>query len=144
MNDTLERFRLAQARDYSLALSEIRSGCKRSHWMWYIFPQLTGLGKSSTSLYYGIADLEEAKAFLRDPVLGSHLRECSVALLKLESNDARMVLGSSDHRKLRSSMTLFAMADPYETVFVAVLEKFFQGSYDVRTLKMLGIEPEGL
>ena len=135
----LGRFVSAQRRDYLTALEEIRQGRKRSHWMWYIFPQLRGLGMSSTSYFYGIENLGEAKAFLDDPYLGGNLREISGALLALDSSDARSVMGSPDDLKLRSSMTLFALAAPEEPVFKNVLDKFYRGLQDPATLRILGL-----
>ncbi len=136
-NYDLSRFLSAQSTAYPIALAEIRNGRKQSHWMWYIFPQLKGLGRSAMSEYYGIQDLEEAKAFLNDPCLGANLREISGALLQLGTKDARAVMGRPDDRKLKSSMTLFHMAAPGEPVFHDVLEKFFQGKPDWRTINML-------
>lgn len=138
----LERFISAHRINYDQALSEIRNGKKRSHWMWYIFPQLKGLGCSSTSDYYGIENLEEAKCFLKDEYLGAHLIEISSALLILDSNDARMVMGKPDDKKLKSSMTLFSAAAPQEKVFLRVLEKYFNGRPDYRTLGKLGLKDD--
>lgn len=135
----LRRFISAQKQDYLTALEEIRRGRKRSHWMWYIFPQLRGLGMSSTSYFYGIESLEEARAFLDDPYLGRNLREISQALLSLDTGDARSVMGSPDDLKLRSSMTLFSLAAPEEPVFKKVLEKFYRGVQDPATLRILGL-----
>ena len=135
----LRRFISAQKQDYLTALEEIRRGRKRSHWMWYIFPQLWGLGMSSTSYFYGIESLEEARAFLDDPYLGGNLREISQALLSLDTGDARSVMGSPDDLKLRSSMTLFSLAAPEEPVFKKVLEKFYRGVQDPATLRILGL-----
>ena len=135
----LRRFISAQKQDYLTALEEIRRGRKRSHWMWYIFPQLRGLGMSSTSYFYGIENLEEAKAFLDDPFLGKNLIEISEALLSLDNSDARSVMGSPDDLKLRSSMTLFSLAAPEEPVFKKVLEKFYRGVQDPATLRILGL-----
>ena len=140
MKYDLSKFVLAQRSYYSTALSEMKNGRKASHWMWYIFPQLKGLGKSSTSSYYGITDLEEAKDFLNDAYLGSNLLEISSALLEIECNDASKVMGKPDDLKLKSSMTLFACADPENAVFEKVLEKFYNGHKDGRTLKMLSKE----
>ena len=136
----LSRFHKAQEGDcanYSDALSEIRAGHKCSHWIWYIFPQLRGLGVSWMSDYYGIENLEEAKAYLGDPDLRSRLLEISGELLRLDSCDPREVMGAPDDRKLRSSMTLFSMADPGETVFHKVLEKYYNGIPDRKTVDML-------
>lgn len=135
----ISRFTLAHRTNYSYALEEIRNGKKINHWMWYIFPQLRGLGHSSMSEFYGIVDAEEAKAFLQDDYLGSHLREISTALLHLPGNDARAVMGRPDDMKLRSCMTLFSIVAPDETVFSEVLKKYFDGRPDFRTQKMLGI-----
>ena len=143
MASDLSRFLKAQERDYARALSEIRSGRKRSHWMWYIFPQLKGLGYSSTSQYYGIRNLEEAKAYLQHPVLGPRLVEISEALLTLDTDDAGAVMGYPDNLKLHSCMTLFELAaydlaSPEAPVFSRVLEKFFAGHQDRRTRELLG------
>lgn len=143
MNDSvnLERFIKAQQNfgTYQTALSEIKNGHKETHWMWYIFPQMLGLGISSTSQYYAIHSLEEARAFLNDPYLGNNLAEISQALLGLESNNAYSIFGSPDDLKLRSSMTLFAVAAGEDSVFAKVLDKFFDGKYDAMTLKLLGL-----
>ena len=134
----LERFVQAQKYDYDTALREIRSGRKRSHWMWYIFPQLQGLGYSSTAQYYGIRDLEEAQDYMEHPVLGPRLVEISEALLVLDTSDASAVMGYPDDLKLRSSMTLFELAAPEQPVFGQVLEKYYSGHRDRRTLELLG------
>ena len=140
MRDRLERFIEPQEQDYEQALKEIRNGRKVSHWIWYIFPQLRGLGKSYMSDYYGIRDLDEAKAFLQDPYLGNHLQKISEALLNLDNDNATQIMGRPDDMKLKSSMTLFACADPENAVFEKVLEKFYNGHKDGRTLKMLSKE----
>ena len=137
MKDELSRFREAQKRDYERALSEIRSGRKRSHWMWYIFPQLKGLGVSSTAEYYGISGLKEAQDFLKDEYLGANLRKISAALLELGTDDALSVFGTPDNLKLCSSMTLFSRLEGGTSVFRKVLDKFFQGKEDGRTLELL-------
>ena len=134
----LDRFRRAQDGDYETALREIRNGRKRSHWMWYIFPQLKGLGFSSTAEYYGVRDLEEARDYMEDPVLSTRLVEISGALLELDSSDPTAVLGYPDDLKLRSCMTLFELAAPDQPVFARVLEKFYGGRRDSRTLSLLG------
>lgn len=126
----LERFKKAQKHDYKQALLEIKKGKKETHWMWYIFPQLADLGYSCMSQYYGIEDIEEARAYLKDPVLGSRLKEISLAFLNLRTNDAEAVLGELDALKLQSSMTLFEEADPDEAVFSMILEKYFVGQRD--------------
>lgn len=133
----LNRFLKAQERDYDTALSEIRSGRKRSHWIWYIFPQVKGLGFSSTSEFYGIDGLAEAKAYMENEALRRRLIEISEALLALESSDAGDVMGYPDDLKLKSSMTLFEEAAPEEKIFLKVLDKFFGGKKDERTLEIL-------
>jgi uncharacterized protein (DUF1810 family) len=137
MEKGLERFRKAQKNSYDTALREIKNGQKRSHWMWYIFPQIAGLGYSQTAQYYAIADLDEAKEFLKDDMLGKNIVEISEALLEVESNDATHVMGWPDDLKLRSSMTLFALADPECDVFRNVLDKFYGGEMDERTIELL-------
>ncbi len=133
----LDRFLNAQKRDYSIALSEIQNGRKRSHWMWYIFPQVTGLGYSETSRHYAIQNLDEAAAYLGHPVLGNRLIEISTALLNLPSNNAGAVFGSPDDMKLKSSMTLFASVPGADVVFEKVLEKYFNGQKDKATINIL-------
>ena len=133
----LKRFLDAQEGDYEQALREILSGRKRSHWIWYIFPQLKALGYSSTAKYYGIRDLDEAKAYLAEPTLRSRLIEISEALLTLPENDPSIVMGYPDDLKLRSSMTLFLAADPDCPVFQLVLDKYYGGKPDPRTLELL-------
>lgn len=132
----LSRFHKAQQGSYETALAEIRSGRKRSHWIWYIFPQIQGLGFSSTAQYYAIENLEEAKAYLADPVLRERLLEISNALLALGSCDPSEVMGYPDDLKLRSSMTLFSLAEPECTVFRDVLDKFYNGQEDSRTIAL--------
>ena len=132
----LSRFHKAQKGSYETALAEICAGRKRSHWIWYIFPQIQGLGYSSTAQYYAIEDLEEAKAYLADPVLRERLLEISNALLALDSCDPSDVMGYPDDLKLRSSMTLFSLADPECTVFRDVLEKYYDGREDPRTIAL--------
>ena len=133
----LERFYKAQEYDYETALSEIRNGRKESHWMWYIFPQITGLGRSTKAEYYAIKSKEEAKGYIEDPVLGKRLIEISQALFQIESDDAEMVMGWPDNLKLRSCMTLFAEVAPEQPVFRNVLEKFYDGEMDGKTLDIL-------
>ena len=133
----LSRFIKAQETDYERALSEIRSGHKRSHWIWYIFPQIDGLGFSSTAQYYAIKDREEAEDYLKNDLLRERLVEISEALLQLESNDAGDVMGYPDDLKLRSSMTLFHEVAPEIDVFQKVLDKFFEGKPDQRTIELL-------
>lgn len=140
MNYEISRFMKAHQSDYQRALSEIKNGKKVSHWMWYIFPQMKGLGHSSMSEYYGIRDLDEARVYLADPVLGKHLIEICEALLSLDTDDAAEVMGQPDDRKLKSSMTLFDAATESLDVFQMVLDKYYHGKKDCRTLKMLGIK----
>ena len=140
MDNDLERFLIAQQTYYRIALQEIKSGQKRSHWMWFIFPQIAGLGYSETARYYAIKDMGEAKAYMEDYTLSSNLIEISQALLDVDSDDATAVMGWPDNLKLKSSMTLFACADPENAVFEKVLEKFYNGHKDGRTLKMLSKE----
>lgn len=134
----LNRFVRAQATDYECALSEIRNGEKRSHWMWYIFPQFDGLGFSATSRRYAIKSIEEARAYLNHPVLGPRLTECFEAVLGLERHSAFDIFGSPDDMKLRSCATLFAHVSASGSVFEGVLDKFFAGERDNRTLGLLG------
>ncbi len=138
MNNSLERFLVAQEYSYDTALREIRAGRKRSHWMWYIFPQIAGLGMSYTAQLYAIADINEARQYIEHPVLGARLIEISRALLTLESSDAAAVMGYPDDLKLRSCMTLFAQVSD-DPVFPAVLDKFYGGRADTRTLSILGL-----
>lgn len=133
----LKRFTDAQERDYETALSEIKNGRKRSHWMWYIFPQVKGLGFSATSQYYGITSLDEAKVFLQHPVLGPRLISICKALLALDTDNATQVFGNPDDLKLRSSMTLFAAVAGSDKVFENVLQKFFDGKPDQQSLAIL-------
>ena len=133
----LNRFIDAHLRDYPNALSEVKIGRKQSHWMWYIFPQIAGLGSTEISNYYAIQDIEEAKAYMEEPLLRAHLLEISEALLELETNDANRIFGFPDDMKLKSSMTLFAEACPQEEVFQKVLDKFFNGIKDQKTVNLL-------
>lgn len=133
----LERFYKAQEHDYETALSEIRNGRKESHWMWYIFPQVAGLGRSTMAEYYAIRSREEAKAYIEDPLLGKRLIEISQALLQVESDDTGKVMGWPDNLKLWSCMTLFAEVAPEQPVFRNVLEKFYDGEMDGKTLDIL-------
>ena len=137
MEDNLGRFVKAQQSYYQTALQEIKKGRKESHWMWFIFPQIKGLGYSETAKFYGIRDIREAKLYLEQPQLRKDLLEISGELLKLESNDAEQVMGWPDHLKLRSSMTLFAEAEPDCEVFQRVLDKFFHGEKDQKTMEIL-------
>jgi uncharacterized protein (DUF1810 family) len=132
----LDRFVSAQASVYPSALSELTAGRKRTHWMWFIFPQIAGLGSSPAAQRYAIASLDEARAYLAHPVLGPRLRECADALLAVDGKSAEEILGYPDDLKLRSSMTLFARAADDPDVFEAVLERYYDGP-DPRTLALL-------
>jgi uncharacterized protein (DUF1810 family) len=136
----LSRFVDAQNRhgSYQDALSELRTGRKLTHWMWYIFPQVKGLGRSWNANEYAIGSLAEAQAYLRHPLLGPRLVECSHLLLAVEGKSAREIFGATDEMKLRSSMTLFARADPQRVVFRQVLDRYFQGAEDTETTRRLG------
>jgi uncharacterized protein (DUF1810 family) len=136
----LDRFLEAQdAGDtYDQALAELGAGRKRSHWMWFVFPQLAGLGRSPTARHYALRDLDEARAYAAHPVLGARLRECCEALLGQPDADPVAVLGPVDAMKLRSSMTLFAAAAPDEPVYRAVLDRFHGGEDDPATVRLLG------
>ena len=135
----LDRFLDAQRGDYAAALAEVRRGRKTSHWMWYIFPQIAGLGQSSTARYYSIRDLEEAREYYAHPVLGQRLREISGVLLDLRGSDPVAVFGGIDSMKLKSSMTLFAVAAPDDPLFRQVLDKYYGGEQDALTLRILGL-----
>jgi uncharacterized protein (DUF1810 family) len=134
----LERFVKAQAGSYATALAEIRAGRKRSHWIWFVFPQLRGLGTSSTSEYYGIRGIDEARAYLGHPILGPRLAQSAEALLSLEGRSASVILPYPDDLKLRSSMTLFERAAGPGSVFARVLDRYYGGNRDERTLRLLG------
>ena len=136
-NHDLTRFVDAQHSHYEDALAELRAGYKQSHWMWFIFPQIAGLGRSPMAERYAIADLDEAVAYLQHPLLGPRLEECAQALLQHSGRTARQILGSPDDLKLRSSMTLFAVAAPENTTFQQVLDVFYDGKADLETLKRL-------
>jgi uncharacterized protein (DUF1810 family) len=133
----LQRFLDAQAPVYEQARRELETGRKQSHWMWFIFPQIAGLGQSSMSIRFAIAALDEAKAYLAQPLLGARLRECARLTLAVEGKTAREVFGSIDAVKFRSSMTLFARAAPDEELFQRCLDKYFAGDADPATLARL-------
>lgn len=133
----LERFKKAQEDTYDTALREIKSGRKTGHWMWYIFPQIAGLGMTETSRYYAIKDIKEASDFLMDQQLGFRLSQICEALLQLDNSDAQDILGRPDDLKLRSSMTLFDAVPATFPVFAQVLDKFYNGERDARTLQLL-------
>lgn len=137
----LSRFVEAQATTYQTALAELRRGRKASHWMWFVFPQIQGLGPSPTARLYAIADLAEARAYLDHPVLGPRLLEVVTAINALPGDDAHAVFGSPDDLKLRSCLTLFQAAAPDEPVFGQALAKYFGGAPDPRTLERLAAKP---
>jgi uncharacterized protein (DUF1810 family) len=134
----LQRFVDAQEHVIDGALHELRAGRKTGHWIWFVFPQVAGLGHSELSRYYAIGSLDEAREYLAHPELGSRLRECAAALLAVESRTAEQVLGPVDAAKVRSSMTLFHRVDPDEPLFRAVLERYYAGIPDPRTDELLG------
>ena len=134
---SLQRFIDAQQSDYETALSEIKRGRKQSHWMWYIFPQIQGLGFSATSKLYAIRNLQEAQEYLNHPLLGKRLKEITDALINLPSNNAHEIFGSPDDVKLKSSMTLFASLPDADPVFESALKKFFKGEKDAKTLSII-------
>ncbi|CCH53639.1 Protein of unknown function DUF1810 [Fibrisoma limi BUZ 3] len=138
-DDTLKRFLEAQANDYTTALAEMKNGRKQSHWIWYIFPQIAGLGFSEMAKYYSIRDLNEATAYLNHPVLGSRLIEITRTLLQIDGKTATQIMGTPDDLKLRSCMTLFSQVPGADPVFQAVIDKLFAGAPDRRTLDKLKI-----
>lgn len=142
MSTDIKRFTEAQEKHFEQALSEIKAGRKRSHWMWYIFPQVKGLGYSETAKFYAIEDIDEAKVFLNDEYLGGNLREICSALLNLKTDNVDDIFGYPDDLKLRSSMTLFVVASNGEQIFMDVLTKYFQGKLDTATFEMLKTQEE--
>jgi len=138
----LSRFLQAQEGDYERARSEIMSGQKRTHWMWYVFPQLDGLASSLTSKHYSIKGVAEAKAYLDHPVLGPRLLELVEAVIRVEGRSVRDIFGSPDDLKLRSCATLFACVSPPDSVFDRLLSKYYRGERDRATLRLLGFELE--
>ncbi len=139
MSIDLSRYIDAQEQYYDLALAEIKAGQKQGHWMWFIFPQIAGLGLSENSKFYAIKSMQEAKAYLEHPVLGKRLNEITSLLLELDTNNARLIFGSPDDLKLHSCMTLFAIADEEkpDNVFGRVIAKYFMGKYDRNTVHIL-------
>ena len=133
----LERFVRAQAGIYDQVVAELRGGRKRTHWMWFIFPQIDGLGFSATTKHYAIKSVAEARAYLAHPVLGPRLQECSEVVLAVEGRGVSDIFGYPDDMKLKSSMTLFAQVSGPDSVFVRVLDKYFGGEGDSRTLELL-------
>jgi len=134
---SLERFVTAQAQIYPRVMAELKAGCKQSHWMWFIFPQIVGLGFSEMSQRFGISSIEEARAYLAHPVLGPRLIECASVVAGTSGRTAEQIFGDIDAIKLRSSMTLFHRAAPEEPVLVQILERFFGGQPDAATDRLL-------
>lgn len=133
----LERFVAAQASVYPTALAELEAGAKRSHWMWFVFPQLAGLGQSATARLYGISGLAEARAYLDHPVLGPRLLACVAAVMRVQGRSAHQIFGAPDDLKFRSSLTLFGRASPAPEPFQAALDRYCEGEPDPRTLALL-------
>ena len=134
---SLERFVTAQEGVYSRALAELKAGRKQSHWMWFIFPQIAGLGHSAMAQMYAIASLDEARDYLAHPLLAPRLRECCEAVQAVDGRSAHAIFGSPDDLKFRSSLTLFAKAAPDEPLFRALLKKYYGGEADPLTLQKL-------
>lgn len=137
MKNNLERFIEAQKNTYNQALQEIKNGQKESHWIWYVFPQIKGLGHSESANYYAIEDLEEATNYLKNPLLCERLIEISKALLEVEGKTAIEILGYVDAMKVKSSMTLFHLANPKEKTYIEVLNKYYDGEKDEKTIQIL-------
>lgn len=137
MENSLERFLKAQQYSYEIALQEIKNARKESHWIWYIFPQIKGLGKSNTAEYYGIENFEEAKRYIENPLLKQRLLEISTALLSVEGKTIEQILGYVDAMKVKSSMTLFQTVDKEERIYTDVLNKYYNGEQDEKTLEIL-------
>jgi uncharacterized protein (DUF1810 family) len=133
----LQRFIEAQRPVYAQVLAELAAGAKTSHWMWFVFPQLKGLGRSGTARHFGIASRAEAEAYWRHPVLGARLKECSALMLAATGKTAHQILGSPDDLKFRSSMTLFAQVAPEHPVFGQALDRYFGGAADPATIELL-------
>lgn len=137
----LERFRTAQASDFAAACAEMRDGRKRSHWIWYVFPQLAALGRSDIARHYGIGSLDEARAYLADPELGRNLSAAAAAALSSGERDPHRLFGSPDNLKVRSSLTLFLAADPSQAILRQALDTFYDGEPDDLTLNLLCVDP---
>ena len=135
----LERFVSAQELVYSTVVSELRNGRKANHWMWFIFPQIDGLGSSPTARHYAIRSLDEAGAYLAHPVLGSRLIECTGLVNNVEGKSLRQIFGSPDDMKFHSSVTLFSLIEPRDSAFERALSKYFDGELDERTIAILGV-----
>lgn len=136
----LHRFIEAQNGVYEQALAELKTGRKRSHWMWFIFPQIAGLGTSSMAEKYAIRSAEEASAYLADPILGSRLLRCVEAILSINDRSAHDIMGAPDDLKLRSSMTLFAAVSDHGSPFHKAIERFYDGKFDERTISILSAD----
>lgn len=136
----LQRFTDAQEGVYQRALKEIKNGRKQSHWMWFIFPQVAGLGFSETTRFYAVKDKTEASLYMQDPVLGSRLIEISQALLDIEGRSANQIFGSPDDLKLKSCMTLFSSLPDANPVFESVINKYYNGTKDARTLEIVNVQ----
>jgi len=134
----LNRFIEAQKKNYNQALKEIRNGRKLTHWVWYIFPQIKGLGMSDTAIYYGISNLDEAKEYLKNDYLRDNLIEISQALLDLDGNNPTNILGYPDDLKVKSCMTLFYYAESNIDVFKKVIDKYYNGKFDTKTISLIG------
>ncbi|WP_041758299.1 DUF1810 domain-containing protein [Psychroflexus torquis] len=139
MKNSVDRFLEPSNRMFGMALAEVKNGKKQSHWMWYIFPQLKGIGKTTTSYYYGISSLEEARDFLKHPILGSRLYEITQALLEVKGKTAFEIFGTPDYLKLKSCMTLFKLAAPQESVFQEVINTYYMGYDDELTRMKLNL-----
>lgn len=133
----LSRFTSAQEKNYHSAIAELKRGHKRTHWMWYVFPQVDGLAKSTTAKYYAIKSIEEARQYLNHPILATRLLECAEAVLAVRGRSVSQIFGSPDDLKLKSSMTLFAYLAAEPSLFVRILDKYFDGERDVKTLHIL-------
>ncbi len=136
----LQRFVDAQAAVFKRVLAELRQGQKQSHWMWFVFPQISGLGRSETARHFALSGLDEARAYLQHPLLGPRLEQCAQIIAPQSQRSARQLFGTPDDLKLHSSMTLFAVAAPDKPVFNAVLDTFFSGQHDSATLKQLNLQ----
>lgn len=137
MEDNLKRFIEAHKRDYERAYEEIKEGHKQGHWIWYIFPQLRGLGKSSTSIFYGLDGIDEAREYYQNYYLRDHLISISSVLVNCKENDIINIVGYPDNLKINSSMTLFNYVDPEEEIFTMVIDKYYNGEKDLKTLKLI-------
>lgn len=136
-SSNLTRFLTAQQSTYPKALAEIKLGQKQSHWMWYVFPQIAGLGFTDYNIFYAIKDMQEAISFLKNPILGQRLIEISKELLKIENKTALEIMGKPDTKKLKSCITLFSVLPNTDSVFKSVLDKFYQGETDEKTIVLL-------